>query len=219
MPPLSRGEHGVASTMQHTSFWARRVHSLSGVVPIGAFLLEHLFTNSFSTQGPAAYNEVVLKLQSLPYVHWMEVFIIFLPILFHAIYGTYIAWQAKYNAVRYPFFRNWMFALQRASGIILFVYIGTHVYETRFQLFFNEDLKLHFFEHMQELLSSPIYLGVYVLGVIAAAFHFANGLWTFGIVWGITAGRQAQRLSSYACAALGIIVAGMGINSLRGFFL
>lgn len=204
--------------MQRTSFWARRIHSLSGVVPIGAFLLEHMFENSYSAQGPVAYNEMVMKIQALPYVLWIEVLVIFLPILFHAVYGVYIAWQAKYNVAQYPFFRNWMFTLQRVTGIILFVYIGLHVYETRVQVLYDESLKLHFFEHMQQLLSHRATFALYLTGILAAAFHFANGLWTFGIVWGITAGRQAQRLSSYACAVLGVIVAGMGINSLLGFF-
>ncbi|MFQ5701058.1 MAG: succinate dehydrogenase cytochrome b558 subunit [Acidobacteriota bacterium] len=204
--------------MNQTSFWARRVHSLMGVVPIGAFLLEHMFENSYSTQGPAAYNEMVSKIQSLPYLLWMEVFIIFLPILFHAVYGVYIAWQARFNAVQYPMFRNWMFVLQRLTGFFLLAYIGVHVYETRVQVFFDATLKEHFFAHMKELLSSNAYFALYVAGVLSAAFHFANGLWSFGIVWGITAGRNAQRLSSYACAALGVIVAGMGVNSLLGFF-
>jgi succinate dehydrogenase / fumarate reductase cytochrome b subunit len=204
--------------MEHGSFWARRLHSLSGVVPIGAFVFEHMFSNSFSTQGSAAYNEMVHTLTSIPYVLWLEIFVIYIPILFHAVYGTYIAIQARYNAVSYPYGRNWMFLLQRLSGIFLFIYIGLHVWETRAQVFFDESLKLRFFEHMLEWLSNPAYFALYLAGVLAAAFHFANGLWTFGIVWGITAGRNAQRLSTYACAGIGIIVAGMGVNSLLGFF-
>lgn len=177
-----------------------------------------MFTNSFSTQGPDAYNEMVLKIQGLPYLLWLEIFVIFLPILFHAVYGTYIALQARYNAVRYPMARNWMFTLQRVTGIFLLLYIGLHVYETRMQVIFDETLKYRFFDHMQQMLSSRTYFALYVAGVTSAAFHFANGLWTFGIVWGITVGPRAQRLSSYACAGLGAIVAGMGINSLLGFF-
>ena len=204
--------------MTQTSFWARRIHSLSGVVPIGVFLLEHFFSNSFSTQGPAAYNDMVKKLSGLPYVLWIEVGFIFLPILFHAGYGTWIALQARPNAVQYPFLRNWMFVLQRVTGIFLFVYIAMHVYETRYQAFLDESLKDRFFDHMKQLLSSPAYFGLYVAGILSAAFHFANGLWTFGIVWGITAGQRAQRLSLYACGGIGVVVAGMGINSLMGFF-
>ena len=39
-------------------FWIRRLHSLSGVLPIGAFVLVHLFTNAYSWS-PAAFNEHV----------------------------------------------------------------------------------------------------------------------------------------------------------------
>ena len=204
--------------MSQTSFWSRRIHSLTGVVPIGVFILEHFFSNSFSTQGASAYNNMVKNLSGLPYVLWLEIFVIFLPILFHAIYGTWIALQASPNAVRYPFIRNWMFVLQRVTGIFLFVFIALHVYETRYQAFLDESLKEEFFTHMKELLSSPFYFGLYLAGILSAAFHFANGLWTFGIVWGITAGQNAQRLSSYACTGIGVAVAGMGVNSLMGFF-
>lgn len=203
--------------MPQTSFWARRIHSLTGVVPIGAFLVEHLYENSYSVQGPQAYNEMVSKIQGLPYLLGLEVAFIFAPILFHAIYGVSIAWRARYNVIRYPMLRNWMFTLQRITGFFLFVYIGVHVYETRLQVLFDESLKFRFFEHMQALLSNGVYFGLYVLGVLCAAFHFANGLWTFGIVWGITAGRRAQRLSLCACAGIGVIVASMGINALLGF--
>ena len=111
-----------------------------------------------------------------------------------------------------------MFVLQRVTGIFLFVFIALHVYETRYQAFLDESLKEEFFTHMKELLSSPFYFGLYLAGILSAAFHFANGLWTFGIVWGITAGEKAQRLSSYACTGIGVAVAGMGVNSLMGFF-
>jgi succinate dehydrogenase / fumarate reductase cytochrome b subunit len=203
--------------IEHRSFWARRLHSLSGVFPIGAFLLEHFFTNSFSRQGAEAYNGAVMKLQSLPYVVWLEVFFIFLPILFHAIYGVYIARQARYNLVAYPYLRNWNFMLQRVTGFILFVYIAVHVWETRVQVVFDPTLKTRFFEHMQDILANPAWLALYIVGVVSASYHFANGLFTFGIVWGITAGRRAQQLASYACAGIFLVVAGMGISSLLGF--
>ena len=159
--------------MEHGAFWARRLHSLSGVVPIGAFLVEHLFSNSYSIQGADAYNEMVQSLTSLPYVLWLEIFFIYIPILFHAVFGTWIALQARYNALAYPFARNWMFTLQRVTGIFLFLYIALHVYETRVQAFFDESLKLRFFEHMQALLSNPATFAFYVAGVLSAAFHFA----------------------------------------------
>jgi succinate dehydrogenase / fumarate reductase cytochrome b subunit len=203
--------------MAQASFWARRVHSLSGVVPIGAFLVEHLYSNSFSTQGPAAYNGYVEKLQSLPYVLFMEIFLIGVPIAFHALYGAYIAYQGQLNAAAYPHARNWMYALQRATGIFLVVYIAWHVWETRLAAAFKPAVKEDFFGHMQALFQDPAYVAFYVAGVACASFHFANGLWTFLIVWGIAAGPRGQRLATYPCAALGVALFAMGVNSINGF--
>src|SRR5947208_3765890 len=72
------------------SFLLRRLHSLSGIVPIGAFLVEHFFSNAFATNGPEAYNENVRFLTGLPFVFYLELFFIWLPIAYHAGYGFYI---------------------------------------------------------------------------------------------------------------------------------
>jgi len=204
--------------MKHPSFWARRVHSLSGVVPIGAFIIEHFYGNSFSSQGPAAYNAYVASLQSLPYVLFLEIFFIGIPIAFHAVYGVYIAYQGQLNVTAYPYGRNWMYALQRVSGVFLLAYIAWHVWETRIAVALDPALKHDLFTHMQGIFENPALVAFYVAGVAAAAFHFANGLWTFLIVWGITAGPRGQRLASYACAGLGVVLFAMGVNSIVGFF-
>ena len=148
----------------------------------------------FTAQTPGglplyATNEIAVALV----IGTVSTIIIVLPILFHAIYGIYIARQARYNVAAYPYLRNWNFMLQRITGFILFFYIALHVWETRVQVIFDETLKTRFFEHMQEILSNPIWLAIYVVGVVSASYHFANGLFTFGIVWGITAGRRAQQ--------------------------
>ena len=74
--------------IEHRSFWARRLHSLSGVIPIGAFLVEHFFTNSFSRQGPEAYNRVISV-----YHNWVVQLLelgLVAAVLYHAINGLKI---------------------------------------------------------------------------------------------------------------------------------
>src|ERR1039458_3942004 len=75
---------------QGYSFVLRRLHSLSGIVPIGAFLIEHFISNSEATKGVQAYNDQVKFLTNLPFVHVLEWVFIFLPLLYHGIYGLYI---------------------------------------------------------------------------------------------------------------------------------
>ena len=103
---------------------------------------------------------------------FLEWFIIYIPLMFHAFYGVYIAFTAKNNVQRYGTFRNWMFMLQRITGVFLVVFIAWHVYETRIQKALGADVD---FDMMADILSSPFMLAFYIAGVIAATFHFSNG--------------------------------------------
>ena len=79
-------------------------------------------------------------MELLPFRYALEIFIIFLPILYHAIYGLYIAFTAKNNAVSYGYFRNWMFVFQRISGIVTLIFISWHVWETRIQAMLGKEV-------------------------------------------------------------------------------
>jgi succinate dehydrogenase / fumarate reductase cytochrome b subunit len=209
-------------------FIARRLHSLTGVVPIGAFLVEHLYSNyqAVGPGGAARFNGVVQELQRNPIVIWAEIFFIALPILYHGIYGLFIAGQARYNTLGYRYRANWRFLFQRVSGVFLLLYIGYHVWMTRLRPVFDPQTfassqGLVTYQYMHAYLTEPL-LGVptwwfYALGVLAASFHLANGLWGFLIHWGVTTGARAQRLSAYACAGLGVVLSALGLNSLYAF--
>src|ERR1700712_3354781 len=99
-PPL-RGVPPLRAGQGHSFFW-RKLHSLSGVVPIGAFLVEHIVSNFEALKGPAAYAGQVKFLNSLPLVRVLEWVFIFLPILYHGLYGLYIWWRGKSNVIYYP---------------------------------------------------------------------------------------------------------------------
>jgi succinate dehydrogenase / fumarate reductase cytochrome b subunit len=203
--------------MKINDFWLRRLHSLTGVVPVGVFLLEHMFTNSKALQGKEAYNGAVEWILNLPYVHVMEILFIGVPILFHAALGVVIALRSKQNVTRYGYFRNWMYFFQRITGLFLVVYIAWHVWETRIYAIKDPLVKLNFYDFMAAKFQNLGYVLFQLAGVFAAAFHFANGLWTFLIVWGVIVGTKSQKWVSAACYALGAAIFVMGIDSLRGF--
>jgi succinate dehydrogenase / fumarate reductase cytochrome b subunit len=63
----------------------------------------------------------------------------------------------------------------------------------------------------------PVYWKiVYVIGTLAVVYHFSNGLWTFGITWGIWTSDRAQRGAGYVCAAFGVLLAFVGMGALYG---
>src|SRR5690625_1936775 len=170
--------------VKHREFFNRRLHSLLGVVPIGLFVLQHLMINHFAVYGQERFNAAAGFMAGLPFVLLLEIFVIYLPILFHAILGVYIVFVARNNTRKYGYFRNWMFYLQRITGLVTLVFIAWHVFETRVQIALgNADLD---YSLMEGILTNPFMFWFYVIGVLSAVFHFSNGLWSFFVSWGIT---------------------------------
>jgi succinate dehydrogenase / fumarate reductase cytochrome b subunit len=198
---------------------AKRLHSLSGVVPVGLFLFEHFFTNSYAMYGATSYNDHVKFLTGLPYLIAIEVFGIFLPIAFHAALGVFIWWTSKSNVSRYGYYRNWMYFLQRISGVYLLAFISVHVYKARFSGASPDTM----FEHMAGYLnpavdpSNWLWVAFYALGIVTASFHLGNGLFTFGISWGFLPGSRSQRWASRACMAVFVVMSLVGLNTLWSF--
>ncbi|MDQ3686691.1 MAG: succinate dehydrogenase [Acidobacteriota bacterium] len=205
------------------SFLMRKLFQLSGIVPLGAFLLEHFYTNSKAVVGPDAFNEAVKDLQGIPYVLFLEIFGIFLPLIFHSVYGIFITWEARPNNLAYQYARNWFYTLQRATGVFLFFFIFFHVLNFRFGLLpgLNTESVAHYphkaFEIVQREFQIPAIFILYTIGIFSTVWHFANGLWLFLVDWGIVIGASAQRYAGYACIAIGAGLFAVGMNAAVAF--
>ena len=205
------------------TFVLRKLHQLSGIVPLGLFLLEHFYTNSKSLTGPADFNKAVTELQSIPYIIFVEIGGIFIPLIYHAVYGLVITMEARPNNLAYPYSRNWFYLIQRITGVILFLFITFHVLNFRFGMIpgLNEQSVADhpgeaFNIVAREFRMVPIFI-VYMIGITATVWHLANGIWLFLVDWGITVGERAQRLTGYACIAFGVLLLLVGVNAAVGF--
>jgi succinate dehydrogenase / fumarate reductase cytochrome b subunit len=205
------------------TFVLRKLHQLSGIMPLGFFLLEHFYTNSKALSGAASFNDAVKDLQSIPYILLVETGGIFIPLIYHAVYGIVITAEARPNNLHYPYARNWFYTIQRVTGIILFFFILFHVLNFRFGMIpgLNTEAVAHFPEKSFEIVSRefhmlPIFI-VYVIGITATVWHFANGIWLFLVDWGIVIGERAQRLAGYACIGFGIVLLAVGLNAAIAF--
>jgi succinate dehydrogenase cytochrome b subunit len=203
---------------QGYSFWLRRLHSLSGIVPVGAFLFEHiLISNAAAIGGPAAYARQVRFLASLPLVPVLELFGIWLPILFHALYGFYIWYRGETNVREYPWTGNWMYTAQRWTGIIAFAYILWHTWTMRFTGIDLHEYAGASFGKVQAELFSPALLAFYVIGLLCASWHFAYGIWLFAAKWGLTPGEKARQQFLAVCLAFFVVLGVVGLTSLYTF--
>src|SRR5688572_25658485 len=155
------------------AFWLRKAHSLSGLIPVGAFMCFHLFENTSAAHGPKAFDDMVGKINAMPFVFAMEIFGIWIPILFHALFGFVIIMEGKSNALAYPYARNWLYWAQRITGIIAFVFIVFHFVQFRAR---KAEFMVAPFTDVQQGLSNPLVFWFYAFGIAACVFHLANGL-------------------------------------------
>lgn len=203
---------------QGTSFLLRRLHSLTGIIPVGAFLFEHiLISNSTAINGPEAYARQVTFLANLPLVFFLELFGIWIPILFHGLYGFYVWYRGDSNVGEYPWTGNWMYTLQRWTGAIAFIYIVWHTWTMRFTGIDLHEVPAQSFAKVQAEVQSPLLLAFYVVGLLAASWHFAYGIWLFAAKWGITSGEKAQRRLLRVCLGFFLLLSVVGLASLYTF--
>jgi succinate dehydrogenase / fumarate reductase cytochrome b subunit len=200
--------------MEDHEYGLHRLHSLLGVIPIGLFLIIHLTVNYQATKGAGAFNSAASAMESLPYLLFLEVIMIYLPILFHAVFGVYIAFTAKNNVGNFSFFRNWMFVLQRFSGLFLVIFLAWHLWQTRIAMVLGTPLN---YELMVHALSNPGIVIFYVVGIICAVYHFSNGLWAFGVHWGILVSPKSQRVATYVSLVIFLLLSYVGIRALFAF--
>jgi succinate dehydrogenase cytochrome b subunit len=215
--PIRRGVPPLRAGQGHSFFW-RRLHSLTGIIPVGAFLIEHFISNAFATNGPQAYGTQVKFLTGLPFVPVLEIVGIYIPILYHALYGFYIWFRGESNVSDYPWGGNFMYAAQRWTGGIAFAYILWHTYTMRFtgtHLLANPDASFH--KVQMEL--QHWWAGVfYLVGIIAASWHFAYGLFLFCAKWGITVSERSRRWFGRACLVLALTLIAVGWLTMAAFF-
>jgi len=219
------------SFLARHDFLIRRLHSLSGLVPVGGYMIVHLVVNASVLESPATFQKNVYSIHSagslLPWIEWA---FIFLPILFHAIIGLVIIAGGMPNTVHYPYKENFRYTLQRATGILAFFFIAIHVFHMHG--WFN-----HFDPWMKNVvypfgggqfkafnaastagvaLQGWGYVAIYLIGVLSCVYHLANGIWTMGITWGVWTSPAAQARASAVCMAFGLLLAIVAVSALFG---
>lgn len=176
----------------YSDFYIRRIHSLLGLVPIGIFLCFHLLLNSSAIIGVDAWAMIIDGMRSVPFIILAEIFIIAIPILFHAIYGIYIVYLSDLKIFQYQYLKNWMFVLQRLTAIITTLFVIDHVLFVRIL----SGTTMGVMTAMAHVVQTPIGFVLELIGVWSAVFHFTNGLFTFLITWGVLHGERIQNLAS-----------------------
>ncbi len=193
----------------------RRLHSLSGIIPIGGFLFFHIFENSYVVHGAATWWKESEFTRTLPFEMVIEALLLWIPITYHAIYGLVITVTSAPNVMEYGYERNTQYTLQRITGIIALAFILFHFFTTR-GWFYLSGVETNY-DRMHDFMMNPVYLSAYIIGTISCLYHLTNGIFTFCITWGITVGPRAQTMVNRACVALFLAFSVMAVVTLISF--
>ena len=126
-----------------SAFIWRRLHSLTGIW-LTLFLIEHLFVNSqaalFFGEDGSGFVDAVNSIKNLPYLPIIEILLLGVPIVVHAIWGIIYIRTGKMNSFRsdgstpslseYP--RNQAYSWQRITSWILLILLTGHIIHMRF---------------------------------------------------------------------------------------
>lgn len=201
----------------------KRLHSLSGVVPLGAFVVLHVWVTSSIASSSFAYDRQIGWLHGGWFLGLLEVVLIVVPLAYHALYGVWLSLQPRDPDHAYD--TDLMVSLERASGIVVLVFIAAHLWEFRVQTWSNALPVTSYSSKLVEDLSSTqsgvpwIAIG-YLVGIAATCFHLANGMTSFCTTWGYTrtarARRRARVLFRVAGALLFVVSCGIVLQLATG---
>ena len=190
----------------------------------GGYLFIHLGVNATLAEGVrhdgrvSEFQMLVNYIHSTPFLPLVEWSFIFLPLLYHTIYGFWIISSGQPNVGKYGYTRNWLYILQRISGLVIVLFALFHILTMKGWLpgEFASALEFKPLEAtdstVRHLYSAWwIWAVTYPIGILASAFHTVNGFYAAAITWGLTISATAQKRWGVLCVLLffGLFSAGM----------
>lgn len=173
-------------------FILARLGSLFALAPVGVWTAVHLWNQLAAYRSPQAWESSVTGHTSG--ASTALVFILVLgPLLWHTVWGIVRMLRSRPRPLQSGF-SNLRYVIQRLSAIGLLLFLGAHLYLAWFEPRFLHGRPEPFAEIAREMRFHGPTLFVYILGVVAIAYHLANGLWSFMTMgWGITVSKSGMK--------------------------
>lgn len=194
------------------SFFSDRLASILAFAPLGVWTTFHLYENLAAFQGSQAWEKSVTG--SSPLGVLLTSIIVLGPLAWHTFWGLGRIFKTKPNYPQYGYFANLKFIVQRLSALGLLAFIVAHVWMAFLKprlIDGHPEQFAHIAHHMR--FHAPTLI-VYVLGVLAVAYHLANGLHTGLMSWGAVTSRRALQRAHGVGIAFFFVLLAMGYGSI-----
>jgi len=190
----------------------KMLHSATGLYLTG-YMIFHLYSNSYARLGRDAYDQMALGMIARPYIHVLEMALIFLPLAFHGFYGLCILYRGSDNLIRQSCLLNWFYSIQRWTGAAILLFLFFHV--TLFRM--NRPARAISFQDLAIVLQSPWAFYLTLSGCLLVSFHVTVGLWNAGINWGLLIGPVSQKRALKVLSGFGLVLFLWAWDIVRAF--
>jgi succinate dehydrogenase / fumarate reductase cytochrome b subunit len=193
---------------------ARTLHALSGLLPVGVFLIVHLLTNAQALAGQGAFDRAMAFWDGVPLHAFVEIALVMLPLSFHAGYGVVLMLRPR-ALVDSPYPDNWR-VLVRAAAWVAFAFIAYHAYALGVPRWTHAvgTLGVHTLltAHLSNATGSaagvlmPWTALFYLVGLAATTLHFSAGTWGYFVRTKRVTTPSAKRRLAIAAGLVGVLL-------------
>jgi succinate dehydrogenase / fumarate reductase cytochrome b subunit len=195
------------ASAEKATFLRSRLGSLLAVAPLSVWTLNHLWNNLAAFRGPDEWQAAVTEYPH-PIAQLVTGIVVLLPLVVHTVWGIGRLLTTRPNNVRYGFYANLKYLLQRLSAIGVVLFLGAHLWLAMLKPRLTEGHAEAFADIAHEMHTHRPTLIVYVLGTLGVAYHLANGLQSFAMGWGLVSSRAAlKKLEGVAILVLVVVLA------------
>jgi succinate dehydrogenase / fumarate reductase cytochrome b subunit len=184
--------HSQESREKLAPFVRARLASVLAVAPLGVWVGIHLWNNLSAFRGAAAWQSSVTEYPH-PVAQVVTGLVVLLPLALHTIWGVGRLFSSQPNNVRYGFYANLKYALQRLAAVGVLFFLGAHLWLAMIHPRMTTGRGEDFADITHEMHFNPPTLVVYLLGTLGVAYHLANGVQTAMMSWGVVSSKRALR--------------------------
>ena len=190
-----------------SAFIRARAASVLALAPLGVWTVVHLWNNLAAFRGAEAWQEAVTG-YAHPVAEAVTGIVVLVPLALHVLWGLGRLWTTRPNNVRYPFYANLKYALQRLSAVGVLLFLGAHLWLALIRPRLTEGHAELFADLAHEMRFHMPTLVTYALGSLGVSYHLANGVQTACVSLGFVSSRRGlQRLEVTALALFGALLA------------
>jgi succinate dehydrogenase / fumarate reductase cytochrome b subunit len=196
-----------------SGFLRTRLASALAIAPLGVWTVTHVWNNLAAFQGAEAWQHAVTEYPH-PVAEALTGIVVLLPLAMHTVWGVGRLASSRPNNLRYGFYGNLKYLLQRLSAVGVLLFLGAHLWLAFLRPRTQEGHPETFADIAQQMHFHTPTLVVYVLGTLGVAYHLANGVQTFCMGWGIVSSKRALRRLEWSILAFFVVLLAMSWGAI-----